>query len=164
MNPADITKLVQALQVIAGILQQLGVPGLVAIMLAGPAAVLITVLVLDHLRGRKQAELLETYRKDVATMVAALQAESDSRREEASSRLETYRADMQSVLRQLGEHQRDTSQYYRDNVELVKVYERMANDLTDVVVSNTRTMERAVSLIENNMSCPAARQAARGNK
>jgi len=33
-----------------------------------------------------------------------------------------------------------------------------------VVVSNTRTMERVVNLIENNMSCPAARQAARGNK
>lgn len=67
MNPADITQLVEALQMIAGILQQLGVPGLVSLMLAGPAAVLITVLILDHLRSRRQGELLETYRSDVAT-------------------------------------------------------------------------------------------------
>ncbi|AAS95605.1 hypothetical protein [Nitratidesulfovibrio vulgaris] len=157
MNPADITQLVEALQMIAGILQQLGVPGLVSLMLAGPAAVLITVLILDHLRSRRQGELLETYRSDVADMVKEM-------REDSACKLESYRADMQTVLRELGDHQQETAQYYRDNVELVKAYERIATGLQDVVVNNTRTMERVLSLIENNMMCPAVREAARGKK
>lgn len=85
-------------------------------------------------------------------------------REDSACKLESYRADMQTVLRELGDHQQETAQYYRDNVELVKAYERIATGLQDVVVNNTRTMERVLSLIENNMMCPAVREAARGKK
>ena len=142
---------------IAGVLQQLGVPGLVALVLAAPAAVLITVLVLNHLQDRKTAAMLEVYRQDMAKL-------AETARTEALTQLEVYRADTQSILRSLGKEHSETAQYYKDNVELVKSYERMAKDLSDLVASNVRLLERLAGQISNNMYCPLVRERARGSK
>lgn len=157
MNPADLTTLVQAVATIAGVLQQLGVPGLVALVLAAPAAVLITVLVLNHLQDRKTAAMLEVYRQDMAKM-------TETARAEALTQLEVYRADTQSILRSLGKEHSETAQYYKDNVELVKSYERVAKDLSDLVAGNVRLLERLTNQISNNMYCPMVRERARGSK
>lgn len=157
MNPADLTTLVQAVATIAGVLQQLGVPGLVALVLAAPAAVLITVLVLNHLQDRKTAAMLEVYRQDMAKL-------ADTARADAATQLEVYRADTQSIVRELGRDHAETAQYYKDNVELVKSYERMAKDLSDLVASNVRLLERLAGQIANNMYCPMVRERARGCK
>ncbi|MGE4263297.1 hypothetical protein [Humidesulfovibrio sp.] len=154
MNP-DIAQILRVLGIIAGILQQLGVPGLVMLLLGGPAAVLIAVLVLNHFAQRRQERVLEMYRKDMAKVVADAQAA-------AAKQLETYRADTLSVVRELGENQRQTAQFYRDNVELVKAYARMANDLSDLVAANVQALERLAGKIENNLFCPVARERARG--
>jgi hypothetical protein len=155
MNPTDLTTLVQALSTIAGVLQQLGVPGLVALVLAAPAAVLITVLVLNHLQERKTATMLEVYRQDMTKLI-------EESRAEAGKQLEVYRADTQNILRSLGKEHSETAQYYRDNVELVKAYERMADNLSDLVATNVQVLERLAGKIENNMFCPEARANARG--
>jgi len=155
VNPAEVSQILRVLGIIAGILQQLGVPGLVMLLLGGPAAVLITVLVLNFLAARKQEKVLELYRADMAKVVAEAQ--------EASSRqLEVYRADTQAIVRELGENQKQTAQYYKDNVELVKAYERVADDLSDLVATNVQVLERLAGKIENNMFCPLARERARG--
>lgn len=154
MNP-DIAQILRVLGIIAGVLQQLGVPGLVMLLLGGPAAVLIAVLVLNFLSQRKQERVLELYRKDMAQVVAEAQAS-------AARQLETYRADTQAIVRELGENQRQTAQFYRDNVELVKAYERVADDLSDLVSTNVQVLERLAGKIENNMFCPIAREGARG--
>jgi gas vesicle protein len=155
MNPADITSLVRVLSIIAGILQQLGVPGLVGLVLGGPAAVLITVLVLNHRSAQKQEKALAAYRKDMGDLV-------EKSREDASKQMEIYRADTQSILRNLGKEHSETAQYYRDNVELVKSYERVADDLSDLVATNVQVLERLVGKIDNNLFCPVARERARG--
>lgn len=154
MNP-DVAQILRVLGIIAGVLQQLGVPGLVMLLLGGPAAVLIAVLVLNYLSQRKQERVLELYRKDMAKVVAEAQAA-------AAKQLETYRADTQAIVRELGENQRQTAQFYRDNVELVKAYERVADDLSDLVSTNVQVLERLAGKIENNMFCPIAREGARG--
>jgi len=155
MNPADLANLVQALSTIAGVLQQLGVPGLVSLVLAAPAAVLITVLVLHHLQNRNTSSLLEAYRADMAAL-------AEKARAEAATQLETYRADTQNILRVLGKEHSETSQYYKDNVELVKAYERMSKDLSDLVATNVQVLERLAGKIENNLFCPVARERVRG--
>lgn len=155
MNPTDIAALVQALSTIAAVLQQLGVPGLVALVLAAPAAVLITVLVLHHLQNARTANLLETYRADMAGL-------TEKARAEAATQLENYRADTQHILRELGREHGETAQYYKDNVELVKSYERMAKDLSDLVAANVQALERLAGKVENNMFCPTVREGARG--
>ena len=164
MNPADLNTLVQAVATIAGVLQQLGVPGLVALVLAAPAAVLITVLVLNHLQDRKTAAMLEVYRQDMAKLTEIARAEAETARAEALTQLEVYRADTQSILRSLGKEHSETAQYYKDNVELVKSYERMAKDLSDLVASNVRLLERLAGQISNNMYCPLVRERAHGSK
>jgi len=157
MNPADLNTLIQAVATIAGVLQQLGVPGLVALVLAAPAAVLITVLVLNHLQDRKTAAMLEVYRQDMAKV-------AETARAEAATQLEIYRADTQAIVRELGRDHQETAQYYKDNVELVKSYERMAKDLSDLVSSNVRLLERLAGQISNNMFCPLVRERSRGAK
>jgi hypothetical protein len=108
MNPADIAQILRVLGIIAGILQQLGVPGLMLILLGGPAAVLITVLVLNYFAQRRQEKVLNTYREDMAALVEAARVEADKR-------METYRADTQQILRELGDDQRETAQYYKED-------------------------------------------------
>jgi hypothetical protein len=62
----------------------------------------------------------------------------------------------------LGKEHSETAQYYRDNVELVKSYERVADDLSDLVATNVQVLERLVGKIDNNLFCPVARERARG--
>ena len=89
-----------------------------------------------------------------------------------SSRLELYsQADVLlaqgrslDIVKELGKNQMSTAQFYKDNVELVKNYQRIANDLSDLIVSNVSVLQRLAGLIENNMSCPAVREAAHGKK
>lgn len=64
----------------------------------------------------------------------------------------------------LTEKHAQVTQYYRDNVEVVKGYQRMTTDFCDVVVNNTRALERIANMSEVNMFCPMAREAATGRK
>jgi hypothetical protein len=40
----------------------------------------------------------------------------------------------------------------------------MATDMRDIIVNNTRAMERLTSAMQANFYCPAAREAATGQK
>ena len=134
MTSAEIATTLEALAGIAQVLERLGIPGLIGLALSGPALVLIAVLVIEFYRSRKMHELVE------------------SMRIESRATLEAYRADTQSILRELGSNQSQTDRYYRDNVELVKGYELVAVNLQDVVVSNTRAMERLITILEERRS------------
>lgn len=130
MNPAEVAKAVDALTEIANVLDRLGIPGLVFLVLSGPALVLVAILAIEYHRSRKAQDMVETMRTETRAM------------------LETYRADTQNILRELGANQDQTDQYYRDNVVLVQQYERVAKGLQDVVVGNTRAMERLITMLE----------------
>ena len=138
MTPAEIATTLEALTGIAQILERLGISGLIALALSGPVLVLIAVLIIEYHRSRKTQELM--------TMSV------ESMRSENRATLETYRADTQYLLRELGANQRQTDTYYRDNVELVRGYELVASNLQDVVVSNTRAMERLITILEERRS------------
>lgn len=138
MSPAEIATTLEALTGIAQILERLGISGLIALALSGPVLVLIAVLIIEYHRSRKTQELM--------TMSV------ESMRSENRATLETYRADTQNLLRELGANQRQTDTYYRDNVELVRGYELVASNLQDVVVSNTRAMERLITILEERRS------------
>lgn len=130
MNPSDLHTLVAALQTIAGVLSSLGVPGLVAIGLAGPVVVLVTVLVLDAHRHTRMEKMHQEYRADSQKM------------------LEAYRDDMHKMHHDYSDKHAAISRSYENNVILVKNYEKMAETLHVVVVNNTRTAERLAAIIE----------------
>ena len=165
MMPVEqMPQLIEALASIAEILGRLGVPGLVALVLAGPAAVLIMILVLDHLRTRHSDIRDARHRADMERMFYEYRKDMDARNSETLALVEQHRADTQAILRDLGEKHAQVTQYYRDNVEVVKGYQRMTTDFCDVVVNNTRALERIANMSEVNMCCPMARAAATGRK
>jgi hypothetical protein len=141
MNPQEIQTLISAMQTIAAVLSGLGVPGLVALALAAPALVLVTVLVLDHIRNTRMAIMQQEFRADTTRIL-------DAYRNNTSKILDAYRVDTQSVCKELGKEHAEAVRFYNDNVELVKDYERMADALQTLVVNNTRAVERLITIVE----------------
>jgi hypothetical protein len=141
MSPQEIQTLISAIQAIAAVLSGLGVPGLAALILAGPAMVLMTVLVLDYIRSTRMAVMQQEFRTDTTRIL-------DAYRNNTSKILEAYRVDTQAVCRELGKEHAEAVRFYNDNVELVKDYERMADALQTLVVNNTRAVERLVTIVE----------------
>lgn len=141
MNPQEIQALVSALQTIATVLSGLGVPGLIALGLAAPAIVLITIMVLDYIRNGRMELMLKDFRSDTTRLI-------ESHRKETAQILEAYRSDTQDVCRELGKEHAEAVRFYNDNVELVRNYERLADALQTVVIGNTRAVERLVTIVE----------------
>lgn len=135
-----------ALQSFLDLCERLGISGVFGLILAGPAAVLVALLLLDFLRMRHARKESEEHRKEMLALV------------------EQHRSDMDKVLRDLGEKHAEVSQFYRDNVELVKAYNKLAGNFQDIVVNNTRAVEHLASLAQANFFCPIAREAATGKK
>ena len=131
MSPAEVSRLAEALMDVASLLDRLGMPGFISLIMAGPALILCAIVVVEYHRSRKTQEM------------------ADAARTEGRAMLETYRADTQQVLRELGSGIDRTDRFYRENAELAKQYERIAKGLQDVVVSNTRAMERLITMIES---------------
>lgn len=50
---------------------------------------------------------------------------------------------------------------YEDNVLLVKGYERMAGELTNVILLNTQVNTKLVERIDNNLFCPIVKEGGR---
>lgn len=130
MTPQEISALLSAAQTIATVLSGLGVPGLLALGLAGPVVVLATVLVLDFMRHVRMEKMQQDFRRD------------------AQATLEAYRADMAAFHAAAGEKHAAVSRYYENNVTLVKSYEQYVEALQTLVVNNTRSVERLVIIIE----------------
>lgn len=144
IDSTQLEALVTAAQSIAAVLTQLGVPGLLTLALSGPALVIIAMLFFEHLRTKRSDEIMQAHSAETARI------------------LSSYRDDSLKMIRELGDNQSVTDKYYRDNVELVKNYERMAKDLSDVITNCIGALQRMSVLTENNMQCPMAREAARG--
>jgi hypothetical protein len=62
----------------------------------------------------------------------------------------------------MGAKHAEVTQFYRDNVELVKTTQRLAGDQRDLILNNTRAIEKLSHALEANFYCPAAREAAKG--
>lgn len=157
MPVEQIPQLIEALASIAGILERLGVPGLFSLLFLIAAMPVVTLMVLNHANAKNLVSMHEQARKDTQAVVQQL-------RSDMSNALETYRSDTLDIVKELGKNQMATAQFYKDNVELVKNYQRIANDLSDLIVSNVSVLQRLAGLIENNMQCPAVREAAHGKK
>lgn len=141
-----MTQIVTALTVIAKIVDSLGAGGIIALALAGPGVVVLAVMVISYLNGVKLAKIIEAYRKDADRRFEEYRATSDRRFEE-------YRASMDEVLAEYGKALARTTDYYEDNVELVKGYERLAKDFAGVISLNAQTMQRLVDKIETVINC-----------
>lgn len=108
----------------------LGLPGIILMLAAIPALVIVVVFILDYRHGKRTEMLLEAYRNDTQKVLRAV-----SEKHEA-------------ILREMSEKHDETAEFYRKNVTLVKNYEKMNDILQTLVVNNTRVMERLTVVIE----------------
>lgn len=152
MNAIDLDQIVDALTRIAALLEPLGLPGFVALMLSGPALILCSVIYVEYRRSQSDRRMLEAAREEMRTLLEAyradMQATQEAHRQENGRLVEIYRSDTQKILRELGSGINKISGYYEDNVILVKQYKDISDGFLDVVVSNTRAVEKLTVLLE----------------
>lgn len=130
MNPSDLAQTLEALTAFAKVIDALGIPGIVGLVVSGPLLMLCSLYLIEYRRSQGAAKMVDDIRTETRTL------------------LESYRIDTQNILRQLGENQKKTDQYYRDNVELVKGYNLIARNQQDVIIGNTRAIERLITMLE----------------
>ncbi|MDR1398137.1 MAG: hypothetical protein LBJ14_10475 [Desulfarculales bacterium] len=157
-------EVISALQTVASFLEEMGIPGLVALILIGPSMMVIAVFALDYLRQRHIRKGEEERRQEAKADRDLLRELVDRHRDETLALVERHREETAGIMRDLGEKHMEVTQYYKDNVELVKSTQRLATDMRDIIVNNTRALERLTNAVEANFFCPVAREAATGKK
>jgi hypothetical protein len=168
-------EIITALVALAKGLEELGLPGLIALLMLGPLMTVIAVFALDffrqrHVRQEEEARRAEA-KADRELILAVMErnrvesaALQERHRAEGAALQEQHRAETASILRDLGEKHAEVTQYYKDNVELLKTTQRIAEDLRDIIVANTRAFDRLSNTIEANFYCPVVREHATGKK
>ena len=72
--------------------------------------------------------------------------------------LQAMRKDQEKRNAETRERFEAVVQMYKDNVELVKNYERVAEGLQDILILSTQTMTQVLSSVSNNLFCPLMRK------
>lgn len=139
MDPATLTQVVTALSIIAKIIDALGVGGIIAVLL------------LSHVNNRRLSEMVKAYRDDHDKRFDDYQDKSDER-------FEAFRKLVDSILKEHSSMFREVVQFYKDNVELVKVTQKLADEHVDVISLNTRMLQKMVDRIDSNQFCPAVKE------
>lgn len=150
--------------VLAEMVRTLGADGLVRLItllcLAAPLTMALGMMVIAAYVTHRHGKTLEAYREDSVTRFEAYRDQSDSRievnRRYAEELWERHRAEMGTVLKEFGQAVAEIRRYYENNVDLVRGYETVAENLQDVVVASTRTLERLARDIE--MFCKTDRR------
>lgn len=164
-----------ALATILTILKNIGVLPLsvVSLLFFGPWITLIVVL---YSQGRRADKTLTAFQESVGTMQATM-AQQDSRINEQivgqndrlnkmlteqNVRVNDIILDFRDRTGELitGQEKRFEAvvRMYENNVEMVRDYHKLADDLTGVITLTTRTLEALVQKVDNNMFCPAVRE------
>jgi len=168
-------EIIAALGGIAEFMNDFGVPGLIALVLLGPILMAGVFLAVDYIRQRHHRQEDEARRQDVKEdrelfregmrrQREQVEALVEQHRIQNDALLETYRKEVAGILYNLGEKHAEVVQFYKDNVELVKTTQRMALDMRDLIVNNTRVVERLAATMDANFHCPIVREAATGKK
>lgn len=162
MDAASAATVVTAMEALAKIVNSLGVGGVLALLLLWPVLFTAAVLAIMVWANLKLSRLLDTYRSDMASQVIAYREDMGTQiavfRADMAQQTEAHRVRVDAILREYGRSQEEVSQYYKNNVELLKTTQGLADDLQDVVLLNTRTCEAMSEKIKNNQFCPVARR------
>lgn len=146
-------ELIGALETLAAFFEKMGIPGLLMLVMLGPAMIIVALFALDYLRQRHACQDAEERRK-----------ESEAYRAQLIKMQSQHQMDMQKFARDMSAKHTEVTQFYKDNVELVKTTQRLATDMRDIITNNTRALEHLTSVAQANFFCPMAREKATGKK
>lgn len=75
---------------------------------------------------------------------------------------EDYKLMIASILKEYKEDVNSLAQFYENNIDLVKRYEKLADELSGIIHLNTQVQTQLADSIKNNMFCPEVRKAGPG--
>lgn len=123
MGASELSSVLAALEPIIEGLVALGVPGLIALLIALPTLSIVVAFVaaflLNHRHAAQMRELMELYREDTRKTVEEVAAKHA-----------------------------EVVVFYRNNTSLVKNYEKLLEVNQQLIVNNTRAMEHLSTIIE----------------
>lgn len=146
-------EIIGALETLAAFFEKMGIPGLLMLVMLGPAMIIVALFALDYIRQRHAKQDTEERRKEL-----------EEYRNQLRELQEQHRSEMSVILNDLGRKHAEVAQFYKDNVELVKTTQRLATDMRDIITNNTRALEHLTSVAQANFFCPVAREKATGKQ
>ena len=140
MTPAEMTALLDVLQSFATILGDMGLPGLIGMLLLGPALVLVLILYMNH---------LATVRMEKGQAGASVRMEKGQAefRKSTSELLEAYRQDTHEIMQVIGTKHDNITRLHENAIAQIKSTEQHNAILHTLVVNNTTAMEQLKSII-----------------
>lgn len=149
MDAGTAKEVAAALAVFASLVDKLGVEGMVCLLFGSPLMMVITFAVQSHVAGRRLQSMFEEARKCVHDLW-------EKHREETTRLQESHRQETAAIVRDLGEGLNRTTRFYENNVELVNNYKRLADNLQDLILKNSQSMEKLAAGIDT--LCTTMRQ------
>lgn len=123
MGASELAAALAALKPLIESLVALGIPGLVALVIALPTLSIIiaflAAFMLNHRHAQQMRELLEMYREDT-----------------------------RSTVEEVATKHAEVVVFYKNNASLVKNYEKLLEINQTLIVNNTRAMEHLSTIIE----------------
>ena len=130
MDPVSAKELATALALFASILDKLGPAGIGMLILGSPLLMMLAFYIQTEVQSRRLNDLWEKHRLETGRLQ------------------EAHRQEAADIVRQYGEALSKTTRYYEDNVLLVQNYDRLANDLRDLITTVVGSVEKMGAGIE----------------
>ena len=133
---------VAALSAVTKMIETLGPGGFVTVIFAGPVITTVVVMLLAIANSNRQQRLLEIYREDTGKLF-------EQYRENTSALVEKNRERTDMILERYQEAQSKFMGFYNEQSARVKSVHQLAEGFRDIVVANTRSMERLAADVEH---------------
>lgn len=135
MNPSDISMLIEELGGLIQILNSLGLPGFLAIILSGPVVVICLILYLNHQAHIRTEKIIEVYRTDTQEILQRCEERNENN-------LEVYRQDTQKILYEYSERDKKFIELSETLINQIKKENETNKNLQTLVINNTMAMEQ----------------------
>jgi len=122
VDPASMKEMATTLGMFVTLVENMGVEGLVGLMLGGPFLAVSAVWAQSWSDRRHNQKTSDEFRKDISQLQ------------------EEHRKETAEILKKFGESLEKTTRYYENNALLVQNYEKLANDLHALIVTNIQTI------------------------
>ena len=124
MSSVEMTALLKGMQGFVDVFGQLGLPGLLMMVLLAPALVLMLILYMNHLATVRMEKAQAEYRSS------------------SMSLLEAYREDTQNLLQDMGDKHSKLMRVHEDTLLQLKSSLELNAALYTLIINNTTAMEQ----------------------
>jgi len=141
MDAATAKELAAALAVFASLVDKLGPGGIIGLLVGSPLLMVIGCATQSHVSGRRLQIMFEEARKCVHDLW-------EKHREETTRLQESHRQETAVIVREFEAGLNKTTRFYENNVELVNNYQRLADNLQDLILKSAQATEKLAAAVD----------------